>query len=129
MERFSDKCEMSQFGKLNQDRICTVNDRTLENVVEQRDPGVQVHSSLNLATRVLRVVKTVWHGLLSSVRAPRSGVQKKFTRMLLGSEDLSYKGLERLGFLPLYNVYGHCSFSSSRESETRGQLQDTRIET
>lgn len=61
MERFSDKCEMSQFGKLNQDRICTVNDRTLENVVEQRDPGVQVNSSLNLATRVLRVVKTVWH--------------------------------------------------------------------
>ena len=63
LEFNTDKCEVLHFGKSNQGRTCTVNGRVLESVEEQRDRGVQVHSSLKAASQVDRVVKKVFNTL------------------------------------------------------------------
>ena len=57
MEFNTKKCEVFHFGKSNKGRTFTVNSRALGNVVEQRDLGVWVYSSLKEASQVDRVVK------------------------------------------------------------------------
>lgn len=51
------KCKVLHFGRSNQGRTFTVNDRSLDSVVEQRDLGVQVHSSLKVVLQLGRVIK------------------------------------------------------------------------
>ena len=57
MEFNLDKCEVMHFGRLNQGRTYSVNGRALGGVTEQRDLGIQVHSSLKVEAQVDRVVK------------------------------------------------------------------------
>ena len=45
------------FGRSNQGRTYSVNGRALGRVAEQRDLGVQVHSSLKMESQMDRVVK------------------------------------------------------------------------
>eukprot|EP00061_Rhincodon_typus_P004291 g22226.t1 len=58
MEFNLDKCVMLHFG--NQSRTYTLNGRALGSVVEERDLGVQVHSSLKMTSQVDRVIKKVF---------------------------------------------------------------------
>ena len=51
-----DICEVTHFVRSNQGRT-SVNGRVLGRVTEQRDLGVQVHSSLKVESQVDRVVK------------------------------------------------------------------------
>ena len=55
-----DKCEVMHYGRSNQGRTYSVNGRALGRVVEQRDLGVQIHSSLNMESQVDRVVKAAF---------------------------------------------------------------------
>ena len=57
MEFNLDKCEVMHFGRLNLGRTYSANGRALGRVLEQRDLGVQVHSSLKMESQVDRVVK------------------------------------------------------------------------
>eukprot|EP00061_Rhincodon_typus_P015643 g43430.t1 len=57
MEFNIDKYEVLHFGKSNQGRSFMVNSRALRSVVEQKDFGVQVHSSLKVESQVDRAVK------------------------------------------------------------------------
>lgn len=52
MECNSDKLEAMNVVKPNQGETCPVNGRALENVVEQRDLGVQVHIPLTVTMQV-----------------------------------------------------------------------------
>ena len=52
MELNSDKCEVMHFGRLNQGRTYSINGRALGRVTEQRDLGVQVHSSLKVESQL-----------------------------------------------------------------------------
>ncbi|MBB6707133.1 reverse transcriptase family protein [Proteus mirabilis] len=139
MEFNSDKCEVLHFGKANLSRTYTLNGKVLGSVAEQRDLGVQVHSSLKVESQVDRIVKKAF-GMLSFIgqsieyrswevmlRLYRTlvrplleycvqfwspsyrkdvvkleRVQKRFTRMLPGLEDLSYR--ERLNRLGLFSL-------------------------
>ena len=66
MEFNLDKCEVMHFGRSNQARTYSVNGRALGRVIEQRDLGVQVHSSLKVESQVDRVVKKVF-GMLGFI--------------------------------------------------------------
>ena len=57
MEFYLDECEVIHFGRSNQDRTYSFNGRVLWRVTEQKDLGVQVHSSLKVESQVDRVVK------------------------------------------------------------------------
>jgi len=57
MEFNPDKCEVMRFGRSTAERKYTVNGRALRNISIQRDLGVQIHSSLKVATQVDKVVK------------------------------------------------------------------------
>eukprot|EP00061_Rhincodon_typus_P004049 g21629.t1 len=57
MEFNLDKCEVLHFDRANQGRTSTPNDKILGRVAEQKDLGVQVHSSLKVELQVDRVVK------------------------------------------------------------------------
>lgn len=48
------------FVKLNQGRICDVNDKTQGKVAVQRDLAVQVHSCLKVTVQVNRVSKKAY---------------------------------------------------------------------
>ena len=61
-----DKCEVMHFGRLIQRRTYSVNGRTLGRVIEQRDLGVQVHSSLKVELQVDRMVKKAF-GMLDFI--------------------------------------------------------------
>lgn len=52
MEFSFDKYKLLHFGKLNQSRICRVNDRPLKSVAEYRDLEVQVHNSQKMAIHI-----------------------------------------------------------------------------
>ena len=52
-----DKCEVIHFRGSNLGINYTVNGRILRNINIQRDLGVQVHSSLKVATKVTKVIK------------------------------------------------------------------------
>eukprot|EP00061_Rhincodon_typus_P002924 g18823.t1 len=52
-----DKCEVLHFGNANEGKTFMVNGRALWCVVEQRNVGVQVHSSLKVESQVDRAVK------------------------------------------------------------------------
>lgn len=45
------------FHKLNWGRTCSMNGQVLGNTIEERDLGVQVHSSMKVAWKINRVVK------------------------------------------------------------------------
>ena len=66
MEFNFNKCEVMHFGRLNQGRTYSVNGRALVRVTEQRDLGVQVHSSLKVESQVDRVVKKAF-GMLGFI--------------------------------------------------------------
>ena len=57
MEFNLDKCEVMHFGRSHKGRTYSVNGRALGRVIEQRDLGVHVHSSLKVESQVDRVVK------------------------------------------------------------------------
>ena len=61
-----DKCEVMHFGRSHQGRTYSVNGRVLGRVIEQRDLGVQVHSSLKVESQVDRVVKRAF-GILGFI--------------------------------------------------------------
>jgi len=82
MEFNPDKCEVMHFERSNKGRIYTVNVRSIVNIEEQRDLGVQIHRSPHY-----------WKDVISL-----EGVQRRFTRMLPGMEGFSYEErLDRLG--------------------------------
>eukprot|EP00061_Rhincodon_typus_P008102 g30429.t1 len=54
------KYEVLHFGRSNVKEKYTVNDRTLNTIEAQKDLGVQVHSSLKVATQVEKVVKKAY---------------------------------------------------------------------
>lgn len=56
----SDKGEVLHFGISDQGRTCTVNVRTLENVVEQKYLAVQAHGYLKVVSQVDSVVKAAF---------------------------------------------------------------------
>ena len=66
MEFNLDKCEVMHFGRLNRGRTYSVNGRALRRVIEQRDLGVHVHSSLKVESQVDRVVKKAF-GMLGFI--------------------------------------------------------------
>ena len=66
MEFNLDKCEVMHFGRLSQGRTYSVNGRVLGRVTEQRNLGVQVHSSLKVESQVDRVVKNAF-GMLGFI--------------------------------------------------------------
>ena len=66
MEFNSDKCEVLHFGKANLSRTYTLNGKVLGSVAEQRDLGVQGHSSLKVESQVDRIVKEAF-GMLSFI--------------------------------------------------------------
>eukprot|EP00061_Rhincodon_typus_P002350 g17290.t1 len=79
----------------------------------QRDLGVQVHRSLKVATQVKKVVNKAY-GMLAFIGrgiefknwqkdvVALQRVQKRFTSMLPGMEDISYEErLEKLGLFAL----------------------------
>ena len=51
------KCEVMRFGRSNQGRTYSVNGRILGRVIEQKDLGVQVHTSLKVESQMDRMVK------------------------------------------------------------------------
>eukprot|EP00061_Rhincodon_typus_P005245 g24523.t1 len=55
-----DKYEVMHFGVSNLGVNYTVNGRTLKNINIQTDLGVQVHSSLKVATQVAKVFKKAY---------------------------------------------------------------------
>ena len=61
-----DKCEVMHFGRSNVDGKYTVNGRTLKNIDRQRDLGVQIFRSLQVATQVEKVVKNAY-GMLAFI--------------------------------------------------------------
>lgn len=66
MEFNLDKYKVLHFGRLNQGRTCTINDRAFESVVEKGGLGVQVHGCLKMATKVDRMMKKVYVCLYES---------------------------------------------------------------
>ena len=61
-----DKCEVMHFGRSNTDSKFTVNGRTFKSIDRQRDLGVQVHRSLQVAMQVEKVVKKAY-GMLAFI--------------------------------------------------------------
>ena len=66
MEFNPDKCEVMHFGRSHTDRKYTVNGRTLKSIDRERDLGVQVHRSMNVAMQVEQVVKKAY-GMLAFI--------------------------------------------------------------
>ena len=60
MEFNPEKCEVIHFGRSTLTRKYSMNGRTLESFVEQRDLGVFVHRSLKVEGHVSKVVKKAY---------------------------------------------------------------------
>ncbi|XP_059510326.1 adenylate kinase 2, mitochondrial isoform X1 [Stegostoma tigrinum] len=79
MEFNLDKCEVMHFGRSNLNAEYRIKGRILGSVEEQRDLGVQVHSSLKVPTQVDKVVKKAY-GVLAFINR---GIEFKSREVML----------------------------------------------
>ena len=66
MEFNPDKCEVMHFGRSNAEGSHTINGRTIRSIDTQRDLGVLVHRSLQVAAQMEKVVKKAY-GMLAFI--------------------------------------------------------------